>query len=561
MAVSIVVHNALQHLQNYYKRLYFLRIFFPTKLKRNFAALEKMDLSSESDANIANLVNNFYLSLRAPNWYAKLFLYFFSTVYQFAHGYLMLQITALDESRLANEDNLILMLGYSNLENGLKGVQLLRQTGIDIRNLETKKAVVANILKVSECHLLSVMSEAFYKKIAETQGKIEFSEGIKILQRNALSVICIKFLISSIRPSSLASALYRLSEHKILPSTNELLTGENTLKTIILTEIQKVTQPGLLADGVLLLNQHKKLTEANFRTLLTSAQPDALAQLMIDFEKDLTDTLLPKLEDHRLNLTRIATQRILSAKQKKDISYCQNLNTWMNETGTIISPDLFVFYDEKESLFNEERLGFARVMTLLNIEQIWNSPILPLYKGFLDLGMQKDQFFVYAELLAIFAKQADLLNTEEQTNALFEAVNTCVNVNELLRRCQCSRNGEQTMSLRYVQAIAMHIKNSHVVVSKPKTSSTGLRRRFAPIASGVDIEHVENGKDDEDKPKTMPPKTAQVSSSIFGMIGTGIVNAVKLTGIWTNEVVQEQNNNCESNDSSSVINTAFANFV
>lgn len=550
MAVSVTVKNTLQNLQTYYKGLYFFRWFFPKQLKTNVNKLEKLNLNTEKDTVIVNLVNEFYLSLCKPNWYTKVFFFFFTKVYDFLQSDLMQQVTALNDAHLSNAENLTIMLEYVNLKSAVEGLQLLAQTGVSLK--ERKREVIANILKVRACGLTPELSNAFYKKIAERASQdVDFSAGIKALQRDSRFVPYIKLLLPSTDPKSLALALSSLIPQGLLPVAQDLDTpipeavawqDENQknkrLKKVMLQEIQRATNSCALADAVLLLKQHAKLEEATFPTLVTSSDPVGLAQLMVEFGEDLEQVILPQLEQHRLNLAVITPQRTVNLLQKKNIAYCTDLTAWLRQTGPVVSPELFELHDQYYDIFEQERENVRRIMTRLNMREIWDSPCLSLFKEFLAHGTETGQFFVYAELLARFASQPELLVNEEQVKAVFETVKNCVNAAELLKRCGRQSNGD--LSLGFLQVLAVQIKGVHVVPRANYGTSSPQQvlkhRRVSSVLPGATNGNDLEGAAPEEKPKTTPSKmTSSKKWPIINGVISVVSTVVGYTGIWSKE--------------------------
>ncbi|MGV3740103.1 MAG: hypothetical protein ACO1N3_02270 [Gammaproteobacteria bacterium] len=558
MAVSLTVKNTLRGLQTYYKGLYFFRWFFPKQLKNNLNRLEKLHLNTEQDTVIVNLVNDLYLSLRAPDWYTKVFFFFFSKVYDFAQSDLMQQITLLNNAHLANEENLTIMLEWVNIKSAVEGLQIIAQTGVIVH--ERKRELIANILKVRACDLTPQLSNAFYKKMAEKASLgLGFSESIKVLQTDPRFVPYIKVLLPATEPNALALALCKLIPQGLVPSVRDLDTPipegayqseaqkHLRLKKIILQEIQNLSNSSSIADAVLVLKQHTKLEEANFRILVTSADPVGLAQLIVEFGDDLNQSMLPQLEQHRLNLAVITPQRTLSLSQKKNIAYCRDLAEWLRQTDPVVSDELFELHDQYYDIFEQERANLCRVMPMLNRREIWENPCLPLFKEFLVYGRETGQFLVYAELLARFASQPGLLVNEGQVNTVFEIVKNCVNAAELLQRC--SRSSNDYLSLDFLQALAIQI-NGVPVVARTYSPSPGLKHRRVSILPSATNENNLEGAETEDKPKTTPSKTTP-TRTWGGVLVSAVTTVVKLTGIWQDDAVQNGDNSVQNDSNTS----------
>ena len=497
MTIATTVLGTLQSLQNYYKRLYFFRIFFPAKLKRLFIELEKMNLTEVDELNIVNLVNNFYLTLSASTWYTRVFLFFFSTVSRFAQSKLIEQVAALDSKGLANATNLTIMFEYEDLEEASEGLRLLESTAVVIHNIDDKRRTVSTLLRMRRCTIDETLRKEFYKKIAQTQGNIDFSAGIKILQRNAYSFPYMKYLLGSTIPTYLAAAFYILGQYNLLPTT---------------VEIHAPVRSQILS------NSSVSLKVAIFTEILRASNPALLAQFIVDFRENLTVDMLPQLETHRLNMVTIAAQYDLDIEKQKDMTYCQDLADTIREIGPEVLPSVVELFDRYHGLFAEESIKFRNILSLLNSDRIWGSPHVALYKEFLEYGQSQGRFFVYAELLANFAQQNELLVDEEQVSRVLDVVKNCANVEEFLKRVKGYRDSNVTVDL--LQATAIHLEVHRTKRPLPPQPNTGLRRRYnAPIPNGKNEDKAEEGKvlDNEDKPKDTPSKT---SASYGGFWGT-----------------------------------------
>lgn len=556
MAVSATVKSTLINLQTYYKSLFFLRWFFPQGLKNALNELELQDVNRAQDTIIINLVKKFYLAFDKPNRYTKIFLFFFSTIYQFSQSELIKQVTNMYSHGYATDQNLGILLEYSDLKKGFTGLHLLESSRVKVNT--NKRNVVVNVLKVTDCNLDSKLAHSFYQKTAERADQsIDFSEGIRLMQREPHFVAYTKLLLLAQAPKSLAFALCALIKERLLPSAEEIDTPVTEqpawqsedekrirLQKIILQEVCRSSKPMELADAILMLKAKSKLEEATVRSLINSANPVDLAQLMLLFDTNLTQSILLELEQHRINLAEIELQRNLSVEQKKNISYCTDLLAWMRQSDSIVSHELFDSYDHYYNIFEDNRDDVRRVMTMLNSNEIWSNPNLPIMKVFLANSVESGCFFIYAELLTILAKQPDQLLNESQIQTVLETVKRCVNPAELLMRCRCTQN-QGHLSLSLLEALTVQINSSQKMSSPLHSASIGEGLKQRRLSSALPA--AKNDMDLEggvmgDKPKTTPSKKAPtegllsslargISFSIFSSVTEDVVENPKSAAI------------------------------
>ena len=159
-----------------------------------------------------------------------------------------------------------------------------------------------------------------------------------------------------------------------------------------------------------------------------------LAILMLKFSANLDQQTLAHLESHRKNLVSIERAVNLDESKKTNISYCQNLESWLLQESVSPSAQLMAVYDMYYAKFISNASDYARflhVLHLLNDPPIWRSYGTE-YADFLNsFASRPEVFLIYAELLAVVAKTPKLM-TANNHERLLKILSSCINPGELL---------------------------------------------------------------------------------------------------------------------------------
>lgn len=546
MSVSPRVFNELQHLQFYFKKLYFLRWFIPTPIKTQLRALEALQMDAAHEREVTALLGLLCGSFIRPNWYTRIILYLFSGLRVFNQGELMRHVRELENEGHFSQDNIAWLVQQESLTLGVQSFRILHATGIT--PLDKKYQRLEQISKIMQSGLELNVSISFYKTIAAQAGPlVDYATAIELLKTHPRCMPYIKTLLSAKHVSEYARALVALAGVDLLPAMEPdvgalppaLVSSQQTFHKQIVSRLGTHASPLELAAAVLILQKNAQLEPETWEQAHTSEAPIELATLIGAFADCLDLKTLSQLEQHRKNLLKISQSAgiVLNSKQYLDLEYCQTLRSILDVHPAESTSSLQSLYDVcYAALSPKHRLELVQGLAGLSNTGGLEGPCGATYSQFLSMHVKSPHFWIYMELCTRFAAQLELA-TPKSITRLIQITQSCVRPQELLERMK-TWGGEASITLDLVQATVSMI-NPPPTKSKPvspegslkddasttSSQSNGLRQRhgqnvikaptslvpvYAKPDADIEIGDDNNGKE---KKKTPPITTPYVPPS------------------------------------------------
>ena len=443
---------------------------------------------------------------------------------------------------------------------------MLKATGRISKNDFLLTHKIQAILKLRLCNIPNTLKRDFYQAIAMSEDVTNFDAYINLLLPSSSCHPYIHSLIQSEVPSDLTQALLVLANCKLLTLSDLLnpILQKTIIDTIILS-----AEPSLLARAVVAVAQYGIVDATLFEALKTSEHPEQLATLTKEFylKGKLSLQIIPDLESHRKTLNMLADHCNVGEQHKFDMDYCQKLVGWIHQEGRLSSPHLYTIYDvwlPKFSESAEQKKRFFRVLNQLNQREIWQGPCNAAFSEFLTRPYSDSQFFLYADLLTILAKQPDFFMRDNHA-AIFNCIQSCTKPDLLLLKCHsaapATAHALQVMVMEIYDAQQPRV--SPVQTSVPVSALPVMRHRKNSREGDIENRITEPNAPAKspDFTKKKPAVSPASSSGGWGVLGAvaGTVAGFTKQLIWSEPEDMERKSDAIAEQPS--LNNDFANMV
>ncbi len=455
--ISALVQQELQALKAYYKTLYFARFLLPSKLKTELNSLEGSTLSERP-----LLRDYFFLcgSFLHMNWFSKFIVRFFPGLWAFQDSELMKCVRLLEEKEIFSSKYFDVMVTAPCLEEGYQGLSLLHETRGSVDDTKLQERVLG-IISVMKLQILPGNKKIIYKGIAKHISPRDFSEAIKFLAENNLIAQSIyDALLESVYPLEFAQAAVMLHQKNLLclsREKKELPVGESFIdldsqKAVMKQTILEVINNRIalrtylpFVQAVILLEEHQMLDTPCLQELIQSSKPEQLAHILVRFKDKLDQNLLPKLEQHRINLESFShTPERVDSDKFFDLEYCERYAVLSRKRRSQKPPrgDVYLqFFDDMYPRFKQ--VGQLDVLVnachALFEQRVFQSQSYEVYRAFLA-GVETAQFSDFAAIVILLDADREFVSSETQNlSDILSALKTSPDSSALLTKMQCEQ--------------------------------------------------------------------------------------------------------------------------